>query len=303
MVKPSHGSSPSGGQRQSDKGKVRQMSPHRSQPAKLAEQLGKRGTMPEPITAQASTQVIGQARCIQCILQCFEAGAFSCQHGDGSRNLASSMDVVLKILADEFSANNPEDGRYAPQQCKQGSESLPATTGEFNCTLNTVVHKVRQPCADKETSSAYARHRAAQERLSQSAPMLQECVKAEPVAPPLVDSANSYGHWWQEDFRDCVALQHLRLSDSQADRHTTVPDQGVIFDQNGMPQDINNVQLRHDLTHEPSDQGSLPLEYCDEPDGSDSGRSDPSSQGDDQSQSSRHSSQHSGDVQSLRFEP
>jgi len=50
-------SSPIEGRRQSNKGKVRQMSPHTSQPARLAEQLGKnckRGTTPEPITAQAS---------------------------------------------------------------------------------------------------------------------------------------------------------------------------------------------------------------------------------------------------------
>jgi hypothetical protein len=139
------------------------MSPHRSQPAKPAEQLGKRGTTLEPITAQASTRAIGQARRIQCILQRFEAGAFSHQHGDGGRDLASSMDVVLKILADEFSANNPEDGRYAPHQRTQVSESSPATTGEFNCTLNAAVHKMRQPHADEETSSAYARRRAAQE--------------------------------------------------------------------------------------------------------------------------------------------
>jgi len=134
--------------------------------AKPAEQLGKRGTTPEPITAQASTWAIGQARRVQRILQHFEAGAFSRQHGDGSSSLASSTDIVLKILADEFSANNPEDGRYTPQQRMQGSESSPAMTGEFNCTLNMAVHEVDQPHADKETSLAYARHRAAQERLS-----------------------------------------------------------------------------------------------------------------------------------------
>ena len=159
----------------------------------------------------------------------------------------------MKILADEFSANDPEDGRYTPQQRTQGSESSPAVTGEFNCTLNTVVHEVCQPHADKETSLAYARHRAAQERLSQSAPMLREHVKAEPVAPPPVDSANSRGHWWQEGFHNRVVLQRLRLGDLQADGHMTVPDQGVIFDQNGMPQDIDDVQLRRDPTHEPSD--------------------------------------------------
>jgi len=118
---------------------------------------------PEPITAQASTRAIGQAHHIQHILQHFEAGVFSRQHGDGSSSLASSTDIILKILADEFSANDLEDGRYTPQQCTQGSESSPAMTGEFNCMLNAVVHEVHQPHADKETSSAYARHRAAQE--------------------------------------------------------------------------------------------------------------------------------------------
>jgi hypothetical protein len=88
---------------------------------------------------------------------------FSCQHGGGGSNLASSTDVVLKILADEFSANDPEDGRYAPQQHTQGTESSPATTGEFNHTLNVAVHEVCQPCADEETSLAYTRRRAAQE--------------------------------------------------------------------------------------------------------------------------------------------
>jgi hypothetical protein len=142
------------------------------------------------------------------------------------------------------------------------------------------------------------RHRAAQERLSQSVPTLCECVKAEPVIPLLVDSTYSCGQWWWEEFCNRVALQHLRLSDLQANGHTTVPDQNVIFDQNGMPRDINNVQLRRDLTHEPSDQGSPPLEYHDEPDSSDSSRSDPLSHGDNQSQLSRHS----GDAHSLRFE-
>jgi len=177
------------------------------------------------------------------------------------------------------------------------------TTGEFNRTQNVVVHEVRQPRADKETSSAYARCRAAQERLSQSAPTLHERVKTEPVAPPLVDSAYAHGQWWWKEFRNCVALQHLRLGDLQADSHTTVPDQNIIFDQNGLPQDIDDVQLRCDLTHELSDWDSLPLEYHDEPDGSDGSRSDPLSHGDDRSQLSRHSSRHSSDAHSLRFEP
>jgi hypothetical protein len=140
------------------------MSPHRSQPAKPAEQLGKnskRGMTPEPITAQALTCAIGQALHVQHILQHFEAGVFSRKPGAGGSSLAISTDNVLKILADEFSTNDPEDGRYAPQQRTQGVESSPATTGEFNCTLNAAVHEVCQPCADEETSSAYVRHRAA----------------------------------------------------------------------------------------------------------------------------------------------
>jgi len=59
--------------------------------------------------------------------------------------------------------DDPEDGRYMPQQHMQGTESSPATTGEFNRTLNMAVHEVHQPCADEETSSAHARCRAAQE--------------------------------------------------------------------------------------------------------------------------------------------
>jgi len=168
---------------------------------------------------------------------------------------------VLQLLTDEFSNNDPEDGRYAPQQRMQESENSPATTGEFNCTLNAVVHEVHQPRADEETSSAYARHRAAQERLSQSAPMLREHVKTEPVAPPLVDSTYACGQWWREEFCNCVMLQCLRLADIQATSRSKVPDQNIIFDQNGMPLDSDDFRLRCDLTHEPSDPGSLPLEY------------------------------------------
>ena len=51
---------------------------------------------------------------------------------------------MLRLLIDEFSNNNPEDGRYATQQCRQDSEGLPATTGEFNHTLNAAVNKVCQ---------------------------------------------------------------------------------------------------------------------------------------------------------------
>jgi hypothetical protein len=219
------------------------MSLHRSQPARLAEQLGKnskRGTTPEPITAQVLTQAIGQARHVQCILLLFEAGTFSHEHGAGSGNLLISTDDVLKILADEFSANDPEDGRYAPQKHTQGVESSPATTGEFNCMLNAAVHEVCQPRAVEETSLVYARRRAAQEQLSQSAPTLRERVKAEPVAPPLVNSTYACGQQWQEEFCNCMTLQRLRLGDLQAASHMEVPDQNIIFDQNGIPRDIND---------------------------------------------------------------
>ena len=82
-----------------------------------------------------------------------------------------------------------------------------------------------------------------------------------------------------------------------------MPDQGVIFDQNGIPQDSHDRCLRRDLTHEPMESGSPPLEYHDGPDGGDGGDgSDPSSHGDSQSQSSRRSSQHSSATRSLRFE-
>jgi hypothetical protein len=142
---------------------------------------------------------------------------------------------MLDLLANEFNDHDPEDGRYAATQHRQEAESSPATTGEFNRTLNAVVNEVRQPHTDEETSSAYTRHRAAQEQLSQSAPTLRERVKSEPVAPPPVDSAYACGQRWREEFRNRVALQRLRLSDLQADGHTPVPDQGVIFDQNGIP--------------------------------------------------------------------
>jgi len=138
-------------------------------------------------------------------------------------------------LTDEFSANDLEDGRYAPQQHTQGVESLPATTGEFNHMLNVVVHEVCQPRADEETSSVYTRHRAAQERLSQSVPMLREHVKAEPVAPPLVDSTYAHSQRWREEFHNCVMLQCLQLCNLWATSHMEVPDQNIIFDQNGIP--------------------------------------------------------------------
>jgi len=121
------------------------MSPHRSRLAGPAEQHGKnskRRATPEPITVQVLQRATDQARCV---LQFFEAGAHSYEHDAGSGNFLISTAAVLKLLTDEFSAYDLEVGRYAPQQHMQGSESLPVTTGEFNCMLNAVVHKVRQP--------------------------------------------------------------------------------------------------------------------------------------------------------------
>jgi hypothetical protein len=247
-----------------------------------------------------SPQALEQARHV---LQVIEASAHSREQTTSSSTFSISPTAMLDLLANEFNDHDPEDGRYAATQCRQEAENSPATTGEFNCMLNAAVNEVRQPCTDEETSSAYAKCRAAQERLSQSAHMLREHVKSEPVAPPLVDSTYARGQRWQEEFRDHVALQHLRLSDLQADGHTPVPDQGIIFDQNGIPQDSHNHCLRCDLTHEPTESGSPPLEYCDGPDGGDGGGgSDPSSHGDSQSQSSRRSSRHSSAARSLRFE-
>jgi len=134
-------------------------------------------------------------------------------------------------------------------------------------------------------------------------PTLRERIKSEPVAPPLVDSAYACGQRWREEFCDRVALQCLRLSDLQADGHTPVPDQDVIFDQNGIPRDSHDHRLRCDPTHEPTELGSPPLEYHDGPDGGDGGGgSDPSSHGDSRSQSSRRSSRHSSAARLLRFE-
>ena len=258
-----------------------QVSLQRSQPAKLAEQLGKSSrkiATPEPTTAQMSQRALEQARRV---LQVIEASAHSRKHTASGSTFSISPTAMLDLLANEFNDHNPEDGRYAATQRRQEAENSPATTGEFNCTLNMAVNEVHQPRTDEETSSVYVRCRAAQERLSQSVPMLREHVKSEPVAPPLVDSTYACGQQWREEFHDCVALQRLRLSNLQADGHMPVPDQGVIFDQNGIPRDSHNLCLRRDLTHEPTEPGSPPLEYRDGPDGGDGGDgSDPSSHGD-----------------------
>jgi hypothetical protein len=115
------------------------MSLQRSQLARPAEQHGKsnkRRATPEPITAQVLQRATDQA---QQVLHLIEAGMHSCKQGAGSGTFSIGTEAMLKLLTDEFSNNNPEDGRYAPQQHMQDSESLPATTGEFNHMLNAVV--------------------------------------------------------------------------------------------------------------------------------------------------------------------
>jgi hypothetical protein len=182
-------SSLSESRRLSVKGKAWQVSPQRSQPAKLVEPLGKSSrtiATPEPAKAQMLPRALEQARRI---LQVIEASAHSCEHTASSSTFSISPAAMLDLLANEFNDHDPEDGRYAAIQRRQEAENSPATTGEFNCTLNAAVNEVRQPRTDEETSSAYARCRAAQEQLSQSAPTLREHVKSEPVAPPPVDSA------------------------------------------------------------------------------------------------------------------
>ena len=163
------------------------MSPQRSQLARLAEQHGKsnkRRATPEPITAQVSQQA-DQA---QQVLQLIEQNAHSHWQQPGRRDSFSlSSAAILQLLTEEFNNNDPEDGRYTPQQCRQDTENSPATTGEFNHMPNTVANEVHQPRADGETSSVYARHGAMQDQLSQSAPTLREHVKVEPVGPQLVD--------------------------------------------------------------------------------------------------------------------
>jgi len=106
------------------------------------------------------------------ILQVIEAGAHSCEHTASGSTFSISPAAMLDLLANEFNNHDPEDGRYTTPQHRQEAENSPATTGEFNRTLNTAVNEVHQPRADEETSSASRVHRAAQERLSQSAPML-----------------------------------------------------------------------------------------------------------------------------------
>jgi len=156
-------SSPSESRRLSDKGKARQVSPQKSQPAKPAEQLGKssrRIATPEPTTAQMLQRALEQARHV---LQVIETSTHSREHTASGSTFSISPAAMLDLLANEFNNHDPEDGRYATTQCRQGAENSPATTGEFNRTLNAAFNEVRQPHTDEETSSVCARHRAAQE--------------------------------------------------------------------------------------------------------------------------------------------
>jgi hypothetical protein len=103
--------------------------------------------------------------------------------------------------------------------------------------------------------------------------MLHECVKTELVTPLVVDSEYAHAQQqlgqWHEEFHNHVALQRFWNADIQATGSSGLPDQNIIFDQNGILRDSNDFWLRHDPTHEPSDLGSPPLEYCDDPDGGD----------------------------------
>jgi hypothetical protein len=139
---PSHRSSPSESRRPSVKGKARQVSPHRSQPVKPVEPLGKSSrtiATPEPAKAQMSPQALEQA---QRVLHIIEASAHSHEHTASSSTFSISPAAMLDLLASEFNDHNPEDGRYAATQHRQEAENSPATTGEFNRTLNAAVNKV-----------------------------------------------------------------------------------------------------------------------------------------------------------------
>jgi len=89
------------GWQQSNKGKVQQMSPQRSQPARPAEQHGKSNTRratPEPITAQVSQWATDQA---QWVLHLIEAGAYSHKQGaSGNRVIHSRhFGLILGLIS------------------------------------------------------------------------------------------------------------------------------------------------------------------------------------------------------------
>ena len=152
---PSRRSSPSESRRPSVKGKAQQVSLQSSQPGKPVEPLGKSSrtiVTPEPAKAQMLPRALEQARRV---LQVIEASAHSHEHTASSSTFSISPAAMLHLLANEFNDHDPEDGRYAATQHRQEAENSPATTGEFNHTLNVAVNKVQQPCTDEETSSAY----------------------------------------------------------------------------------------------------------------------------------------------------
>jgi hypothetical protein len=97
------------------------------------------------------------------VLHVIEASAHSREHTASGSTFSISPAAMLDLLASEFNDHDPEDGRYAATQRRQEAENSPATTGEFNRTLNAAVNEVQQPHTVEETSSAYARRRAAQE--------------------------------------------------------------------------------------------------------------------------------------------
>jgi len=82
------------------------------------------------------------------IPQVIEAGTHSHEHTTSGSTFSISPAAMLELLANKFNNHDPEDGRYATPQHRQESENSPATTGEFNRTLNVVVHEVHQPHAD-----------------------------------------------------------------------------------------------------------------------------------------------------------
>jgi hypothetical protein len=63
------------------------------------------------------------------------------EHTASGSTFSISPAAMLELLANEFNNHDPEDGRYATPQHRQESENSPATTGEFNRTLNVAVHE------------------------------------------------------------------------------------------------------------------------------------------------------------------
>jgi len=113
---PSRRLSPRESRRPSVKGKAWQVSPQRSQPAKLVEPLGKSSraiATPEPAKAQMSPRALEQARCI---LQVIEASTHSREHTTSGSTFSISPTAMLDLLANEFNDHDPKDGRYTATQ-------------------------------------------------------------------------------------------------------------------------------------------------------------------------------------------